>query len=157
MKIEKIERVCLNVENIDEAVKFFSDLFGITFDIRYDVIRGKKTIKVGDTVVEREKIATEYADRSFEEGDYRVAISPVMEMIQLIPPAGKEGLRSFAFKVSNIEEAKAEMKAKGVRLLAHIVFPHVKEAIFSPDDLHGARLILLEYDAPTAIDAVLQK
>ena len=31
------------------------------------------------------------------------------------------------------------------------------KAIFSPDDLHGCRIVLLEYEAPTIMDAILQK
>jgi len=141
----------------ERLLKFFSDLLGITFDLRYDIIEGKKSIKLGDREIPREKVTTEHVDVDFEQSTQRVAIGPGLELIQAIPPLEKEGLRSFHLKVSDLEGAKAEMEAKGVRRLCDINYPHIKEAIFGPDDLHGARLCLLEYDAPTAVDAVLKE
>ncbi|MFC2017525.1 VOC family protein [Chloroflexota bacterium] len=151
MKIEKIEGVSVNVKNLDEAVKLFSDILGITF--------------VDFTDVPAEKTVTEHADRPFEQaktgkgGGMKVALDRAgyMMLIEMDPPLEKEGLRTLRFKVPNLEQAKAEMKRKGIRLLAEAKVGGMREAIFSHDDLHGIRLVFQEYEAPTLVDAVLQK
>ena len=146
MKIEKLQQVNIGVKNLDEAIKFFSDLFGTTFE------------RVHPEEVGYQKTVAEHADPALEGARFIAAISPIgLELLQSIPSVEKEGVRSFSFKVSNLEEAKVEMKERGVRLLADIKVGNLKEAIFSPDDLHGCRIVLLEYEAPTIMDAILQK
>ncbi len=143
MKVQKLERVALTVKNLEEAVKLFSNLFDTTFE------------RCPDTVVRK---ITEHADPAFEGLKLKIAMSPIgWELLETDPPPEKEGVRAFHFKVSNLERAKAEMKAKGIRLLAEVTYGNLKEAVFSPDDLHGARLCLAEFDAPTAVDAVMQR
>ena len=132
MKVEKLELVTVNVKNLDEAVKLFSDILGTTFvNLERDVEKTKQKIAVERT--------------------------GLMELIESSPPMEKEGVRSPVFKVPNVEQAKAEMKQKGIRLIKEIERSGFKEAIFSPDDLHGIRLSLIEYEAPTLLDAVQQK
>ena len=76
----------------------------------------------------------------------RFAASPVgIELFQTIPPPEKEGIRSVAFRVDNIEEAKERFQEKGIRMVSHETIGGFKGAIFSADDLHGMRLILCEY------------
>ena len=151
MKIEKIEHVAVNVKNLDEAVKLFSDILGTTFTDVSDV--------------EVEKTVTEHAP-PFEKvqqpgkgGNERVAIDRrgFLALVESAPPMEKEGLRSIHFKVPDIEQAKAEMKQKGIRLTANVKAGSMKEAVFSADYLHGVRLILNEYKAPTLIDAMLEE
>ncbi len=82
-KVDRLERVAINVRNLDEAMRLFSDLLGMTFDI-----------------VPKEPIhnITEHADRSSEEKlrTMKVAISPQgIELVEMIPAPKKEGLRSF--------------------------------------------------------------
>ncbi len=150
MKIEKIDRVVINVKDLVEAEGFFSDLFKTAFDEYADrIMKGE---------VKRERILTEYADPSFEERGLKVAHSPIgLELIETIPSLEKEGVRSIVLKVTDLEEAKAEMKRKGVRLLVEVKLGGLREAIFCPDDLHGVRLCLAEYQTPTVIEAILKK
>ena len=145
MKIEKLDRVAIHVNDIEEAIALFSSVLGTRFDMApREGVKRKKTI-------------TEHANRAFEESRNRVAISPEgIELVEMPKPQPPEGLRSFHLKVSNIEEAKAEMQAKGIRLTAYLELGGLKEAIFSPEDLHGVRLVLVEYDAPDAISAMRQ-
>jgi predicted enzyme related to lactoylglutathione lyase len=132
MKIEKLDRVATTVEHLDEAIKFFSDLLGITFD---KLPSGK------------------------------VAISPsgleLLEVGSTLPnlslPAKNEGVYCFHFKVSDLEQAKAEMEKKGIRLLREINLGTLKELIYSPDDLHGITLVLVEYKTPKVIDAIWEE
>ena len=144
MKVERLERVCLAVKNLEAAVKLFSSLFDTTFEMC-----------PADTLIRK---PTKHADPSFETIKIRLAISPLgLELLESDPPAETEGVRSFHFKVPNLEEAKAEMEAKGVRLLTEVIYGNLKEAVFCPDDLSGARLVLTEFDAPSAVDAILQR
>ncbi|MBI2831825.1 MAG: hypothetical protein HYX79_06175 [Chloroflexi bacterium] len=147
MKVEKLELVGLNVKNLDEAVKLYSDILGIDF-VYADLSK-----------VKRKKAITEHADRAAEERKTRYAMDRTgfMELVESTPPVEKEGVRNIHFKVPDLEQAKAEMKQKGIRLIADVTVGNLKEAIFCPDDLLGVRLCLLEYDAPSAIDAIMQR
>ena len=132
MKIEKLDRVATTVENLDEVISFFSDLLGITFD---KLPSGK------------------------------VAISPsgleLLEVGTTLPnlalPAKNEGIYCFHFKVDDLEQAKAEMEKKGIRLLREITLGTLKELIYDPDDLHGITLVLVEYKTSRVIDAIREE
>jgi len=143
MKVERLDRVAINVQNLDEAQKFFSDLLGTKFEM-----------SPIETLEKKEHIAST-SDGTVFKG---IAFSPIgLELIETSPPCKEEGLRSFHLKVSDLEEAKAEMKRKGVRLVAEFRHGGLKEAIFSRDDLRGVRLVLVEYHAPDVMSAILQK
>jgi len=143
MKVEKLDRVAIEVKDLDMAKRLFSDLLGINFEMSpLDTLERVEHD-------ERDSRVTQFK---------KIALSPIgLELIETSPPCEREGLRSFHLKVSNLEEAKAEMKGKGIRLLSEFRHGGLKEAIFSPDDLHGVRLVLVEYDAPDVISAILQK
>ncbi|MFC1993618.1 VOC family protein, partial [Chloroflexota bacterium] len=104
-----------------------------------------------------ERTIPEHADHTLEETKRRAAIDRTgfMELIESDPPEEKEGLRALLFKVSDLEQAKAEMKKKGIRLAAEIKWGATKEAIYDARDLHGIRLGLVEYETPTFVDAML--
>jgi hypothetical protein len=149
MKIEKMEVVGVNVKNLDLAMKFFSEVLEVEFkDFRFG-----QDVKVEAAPIE----AADTSTLSFD--GTRIAIDPkgYLELIQGNPPAEQEGLRNVHFKVPNLDEAKAEMKRKGVRLVADTKVGGLREAIFHPDDVYGIRLCLIEYDAPTMIEALLRK
>ena len=148
MKVERMETIVVNVKNPDEAIRFFSDLLGITF------------VKRVEGASKREVVITEHADCAFEEINIKNALDRTgfLELIESDPPVETEGIRSIHFKVPDIEEAKAEMKRKGIRLIKDIEFKDVKlgglrEAIFHPDDVYGIRLCLVEYEAATLVDS----
>lgn len=146
MKIEKLDRVALHVKNLEKAEALFSDLFGIEFK-RAPIPKAKV-------------YPTEYGESVHRESETcytGVSLSSAgLELIETDPPCEEEGVRSFHFKVSDLEEAKAEMEAKGMRLVSEIVFGGLKEAVYSPEDMHGARILLVEYDAPDSISAILE-
>lgn len=149
MQIERMEVVGINVQNLEKAMKVFSDILGISFrPFRFGV----------DVKVEAGPIdAADASTLSF--AGSRIAIDPTgyLELIEATPAVETEGLRNVHFKVTDLEAAKVEMKAKGIRLVANTTVGGLKEAIFHPDDLHGLRLCLIEYTAPTMIEALLQK
>ena len=128
MKAERIEVIGLNVRNLDEAIDFFSDILGTTF---IKPAPGRRTKKL-----------TDHADPAFESAKLKIAIDRTgyLELIESTPPLEDEGIRSFHVTVPDIEEAKAELKKKGIRLMADVSSSGFKEAIFHPDDLNGIRL-----------------
>lgn len=140
MKVERMEVVGINVKNLDQAMKLFSEILEVEFsDFRFG-----QDIRVQSATME----AADAATLSFS--GTRIAIDPkgYFELIETAPATEREGLRNVRFKVPNLEEAKVEMKRKGIRLIADTKVGGLKEAIFHPDDLHGIRLCLIEYDAP---------
>ena len=143
MKVERLDRVAINVKNLDEAKKFFSDLLGTSFEM-----------SPIETLEKKEHIASTSDGLVFK----GVAISPIgLELMETSPPCKEEGIRSFHLKVTDLEEAKADMKRKGVRLVAEFRHGGLKEAIFGRDDLHGIRLVLVEYEGSDAMSAIKQK
>ncbi|MBI2328428.1 MAG: VOC family protein [Chloroflexi bacterium] len=121
MKIEKIGYVTIRVKDLEAAGKLFTDLFGLEF--------------------------TSHGENP--QLDIRNLISPLVELITPLTPAGPvaralekngEGLALVSFNVANIEEAAAEMKAKGIRQIWH----REKRALFHPRDLYGVMVELVE-------------
>lgn len=149
MKVERMEVVGVNVKNLDQAMKVFSEILEVEFvDFRFG-----QDVKVQSAPTDAADVKT----LSFK--GTRIAIDPkgYMELIETTPATENEGFRNIHFKVPDIEEAKAELKRKGIRVIADTKVGGLKEVIFNPDDLHGIRLCLTEYDAPSMIEALMQK
>ena len=134
------------VNNLDESTRFFSDLFGTTFDNppQSGVVRSKKL--------------TEFADQEIDGGPRaKAAFSQVgLELVETIPPPETEGVSDIQFKVPNLDEAKVEMEARGIKLLVEIQVGGFREAVYSPEFLHGTRMALVEYRASTPVEAMNQ-
>ena len=157
MKIEKLDRIVMYVENIDEAKERFSKLLGITFEeIPAEGVEPAK-LEPGPKALELAANQPPPEPR----GRVRVAISPagleLMEGDISTMPGQTEGIRCMHFKVSDYEEAKAEMEEKGVPLLTDITLGKLREAIYHPDDLHGAMMGLVWYPTATAMEAIKTK
>jgi len=149
MKVEKLDAITINVKDLDEAIRSLSNLFETTF---------YTSDTLAENGVKAEVTITGHADPSTERVQSRDAMSPIgLEVLQTIPPVEREGVRAIAFKVSNLGEAKEEMKKKGVRHIKDIKIGGFREAVFHPDDVHGIRLCLYQYQAPTIVDAYLGK
>lgn len=140
MKVEKLARGAFGVRNLDDSVKIFSDLLGITF------VKLSDEVKKGSII--SKKSYTEHASPSQIKLQRKAAVSQVgLELVETDPPVEKEGLRSFHLKASNIEEAKKELKEKGLFLVQEVELGGVKGTIFRPDGLHGVTLVLAEYES----------
>ena len=156
MKIEKLDRVVVYVENLDESKQLFSKLLGITFDeIPFAEVDPQK-IEPGPKAIEQ---ASEQSGAAQVQRLQRVAIS--REGLELIEgglePGEQPYIRCFHFKVSDYEGAKREMEAKGVSLLADIQLGRLREAIYPADELGGPMLGLVAYDTPYVMDAIKTK
>jgi len=123
-KVQKIRNVQIMVKNLEEAGKFFADLFGVEFT-------GPNEIK---------------------EADIRHLASPIgLQLIAPLTPDGPvakalerrgEGLYMLRLTVPNLEEAIADMESHGVKLAGR--FPSSRAALFHPKDLHGVMIEIMD-------------
>lgn len=132
MKILKIDHLGIAVNSIEEAKKLFHDILGLKFE--------------GTETVEEQKVTTAF----FPVGDSEVEL---LESTAPDGPIGKylekrgEGIQHIAFRVDNLDQALAELKDKGIRLIdekprqgaggAKIAFLH-------PKSTHGVLIELSE-------------
>ncbi len=144
MKVINIGAVTINVKDLDEAIKRFSDVLGLTF------------VKLPGPGSSMKRIGT---DQQSERSKMKVAIDRTgyLELVESVPPVEKEGISNIHFRVSDIEQATEELTRKGLRLIATVDDPvGFKEAVFAPDNMHGVPLLLVEYSGPVLAD-VLEK
>jgi methylmalonyl-CoA epimerase len=120
--IKKVDHIGIAVRSIDEARKLYEDVLGLKV-AHIEVVEEQKTklafIPTGDSEIE----LLESTDPD----------GPVAKFIA----AKGEGVQHIAFRVDNIEEALASLKAAGVRMIdekprkggggAKIAFLHPKE------------------------------
>ena len=122
MKIKHIDHIGIAVKSIEEGKRFFGDILGLKLE---------KT-----EVIEEQKVKTGFfpiADSELELLESTEADGPVAKFIE----ARGQGVQHIAFRVENLDEALAELKEKGVRLIdqeprkgaggARIAFIHPKE------------------------------
>ena len=122
MKIKHIDHIGIAVKSIEEGKRFFGDILGLKLE---------KT-----EVIEEQKVKTGFfpiADSELELLESTQPDGPVAKFIE----ARGQGVQHIAFRVENLDEALAELKEKGVRLIdqeprkgaggARIAFIHPKE------------------------------
>jgi catechol 2,3-dioxygenase-like lactoylglutathione lyase family enzyme len=119
--IGKIDNVILNVKDIKKSAEFWSEVLGIKFD-RLD-----------------EHKAPDGTGITF-------AWSPLygLELAESVPPR-EEGVRGFAIRVKDINEAKAEMAKWSIPIANEIksVRANEHEVVY---DMDGYRLIFTQHD-----------
>ena len=127
MKVEKLDHVHIYTLDLEKARKFWEDLLGSKFDDQVNSIPelGTRFIKhpMGIGLVE--------------------ATSPDGVVARAIEKRG-EGLSGISLKVADIEQAIAEMQAKGLRLTGRATVGAKKEAFFHPKDAFGVAIELTE-------------
>jgi len=102
MKILKIDHIGIAVNDIAEASAFWSDTLGLPFE--------------GDETVAEQKVKTAF----FPVGESEVEL---LESTEADGPIAKyiekkgQGIQHVAFRVANIDQALAELKEKGIRLI----------------------------------------
>jgi methylmalonyl-CoA/ethylmalonyl-CoA epimerase len=104
MKVLKVDHIGIAVTSVDEAKKLYSDILGLPH--------------AGSETVAEQKVTTAF----FPVGDTEVELlestapdGPIAKFIEA--NKGRGGVQHIAFRVENIEEALAELKAKGVALI----------------------------------------
>lgn len=100
--VNKVDHIGIAVENLDEALKFYEETLGIKCTSK-EIVEDQKVkvafLPIGDTEVEL-----------LESTDENGAIAKFIEK-------RGQGVQHIAYRVDNIEEAIAEMKGKGIRMI----------------------------------------
>ena len=122
MKILKIDHLGIAVNSIDDGKRFWADTLGLSFE--------------GTETVEEQKVTTGFLPVGESEVELLESTSPDGPIAKYLEKKGP-GIQHVAFRVENIEEALAELKEKGVRLIdktprkgaggAKIAFLHPKD------------------------------
>jgi len=105
MKILKIDHLGIAVNNMNEGKSFWSDILGLTFE--------------GAETVAEQKVTTAFFPVGESEVELLESTSPDGPVAKFIEKKGT-GFQHVAFRVENIEEALAELKAKGVQLIDQV-------------------------------------
>lgn len=105
MKILKIDHLGIAVNSIDEGKNFWSDVLGLSFE--------------GTETVEPQKVTTAFFPVGESEVELLESTSPDGPVAKYIEKRG-QGIQHVAFRVENIEEALAELKEKGVKLIDQV-------------------------------------
>lgn len=102
MKLLKIDHLGVAVNSIDEGRNFWSDVLGLEFE--------------GTETVEAQKVTTAFFPVGESEVELLESTAPDGPVAKYIDKRG-QGIQHVAFRVANIEEALAELKEKGVKLI----------------------------------------
>ncbi|MFC2058729.1 VOC family protein [Chloroflexota bacterium] len=133
MKVERIDHIHILVKDIKGAMSFFSDIMGTRFVGPLDMPRINAAF---------DSIGLELISPKSEESPF----------YQILEQEG-EGLLSIGLKVPDLDEAIAELEARGLSIMLRANLPALKVAVFHPQGAYGVRLELLQYDSmqPAAI------
>ena len=102
MNILKIDHLGVAVNNLDEGKNFWVDVLGLKFG--------------GVENVDEQKVNTGFIPVGESELELLESTSPDGPIAKYIEKRG-EGIQHIAFRVPDIEEALAELKEKGIRLI----------------------------------------
>jgi methylmalonyl-CoA/ethylmalonyl-CoA epimerase len=102
MKILKIDHLGIAVNSIDAGKSFWSDVLGLHHE--------------GNETVVEQKVTTAFFPVGESEVELLESTSPDGPVAKFIEKRGP-GFQHVAFRVENIEEALAELKAKGIQLI----------------------------------------
>ena len=102
MKILKVDHIGIAVKSIEEAKNLYSGLLGLNHE--------------GSETIAEQKVTTAFFPVGDTEVELLESTSPDGPIAKYIEKKG-EGIQHIAFRVENIEEALAELKAKGVQLI----------------------------------------
>ena len=102
MKVLKVDHIGVAVKSIEAAKQLYNGLFGLTH--------------AGSETVAEQKVTTAFFPIGDTEVELLESTSPDGPIAKYIEKKG-EGIQHIAFRVENIEEALAELKAKGIQLI----------------------------------------
>jgi len=102
MEILKIDHLGIAVNAIEEGKTFWSDVLGLDF--------------AGSETVEEQKVTTGFFPVGDSEVELLESTAPDGPIAKYLEKKGP-GIQHVAFRVANIEDALAELKEKGVKLI----------------------------------------
>lgn len=122
MKIKHIDHIGIAVKSLDQAGRFYTDVLGLS-------------IQDTETVADQ-KVTVAFIPITDSEVELLESTEPDGPVAKYIEARG-EGIQHIAYRVENLDEALAELKGKGIRLIdqqarkgaggARIAFIHPKE------------------------------
>lgn len=123
MKALKVDHIGIAVKNLDETLKFYTEILGLELG--------------GTEVVEEQKVRVAFLPIGDTEIELLESTSDDGPIAKFIEKNG-EGMQHIAFKVDDIDEAIAYMQEKGMRMIdeqprygaggAKIAFVHPKSS-----------------------------
>jgi methylmalonyl-CoA/ethylmalonyl-CoA epimerase len=132
MKVLKIDHLGIAVHSIEEAKKLFQDTLGLKFE--------------GSETVAEQKVTTAFFPVGDSEVELLESTAPDGTIATYLEKRG-EGIQHIAFRVENIEEALAELKEKGIRLIdekPRLGAGGAKIAFLHPKSTHGVLIEISE-------------
>ena len=102
MKILKIDHLGIAVSSIEEGRSFWSDALGLVFE--------------GAETVTEQSVTTAFFPVGESEVELLESTAPDGPIAKFLEKKGP-GIHHVAFRVENVEEALAELKEKGIRLI----------------------------------------
>ncbi len=102
MKLLKIDHLGIAVSSIDQRKNFWTDVLGLSLE--------------GTETIAEQKVTTAFLPVGESEVELLESTSGDGPVARYIEKRG-EGIQHVAFRVENIEEALAELKAKGIALI----------------------------------------
>ncbi|PAB57614.1 methylmalonyl-CoA epimerase [Anaeromicrobium sediminis] len=102
MKALKVDHIGIAVKDLEATLKFYQEVLGLELE--------------GTEVVEEQKVKVAFLPVGDTEVELLESTDKDGPIARYIEKKG-EGMQHIAFRVSNIEEAIADMKAKGVRMI----------------------------------------
>lgn len=130
--IAKIDHIGIAVANLDETVKFYSEMLGM---------------KVAKTETHAEqKVKVAFLPVGDTELELLEPTDPESAIAKHIKNKG-EGIQHIAFKVENVEQAVADLKAKGMRFVdekPRIGAGNTKIVFLHPKNTYGVLVELVQ-------------
>ena len=102
MKILKIDHLGIAVNSIDDGKNFWSEVLGLEFE--------------GAETVEEQKVTAAFFPVGESEVELLESTAPDGPVAKFIEKKG-QGFQHVAFRVENIDDALAELKAKDIQLI----------------------------------------
>jgi len=102
MKILRVDHVGIATKNLEESIKFYTEILGLTSG--------------GIEVVDEQKVRVAFLPCGESELEILESTSPDGPIAKFIEKNG-EGIQHIALGVDNIEEALEYLKEKGIRLI----------------------------------------
>lgn len=100
--VKKVDHIGIAVKNLDETLKFYKETMGLDLQ--------------GIEVVEEQKVKVAFLPIGDTEVELLESTDSDGPIAKYIEKKG-EGVQHIAYRVENIEEAIADMEAKGVRMI----------------------------------------
>lgn len=104
MSINRVDHIGIAVNNLDETIKFYEEVLNLKCE--------------GTEVVEEQKVRVAFFPVGDTELEFLESTHPDGPIAKFIEKnGGRGGIQHIALRVDNIEEAIADMKAKGCKMI----------------------------------------